>query len=235
MTVAPGLIQSALTIRVASRRQRQHGDRRIGYREGGSAVREVRDRDGRVGGQQQLGHRLAVKRLERPMTTACLPPGSSTPRLGEQAHAAGRACTAAAPRARVPGSRRQRRQPVDVLACVNRPVRWTPFEMVGCRELGRGCRRRCHHRSSCSISASTYSVLRVGGAARDGRTDPGLTRGLALVGDVDRAGRILADEDRRQAWQVARRRRAAAGAGGERRDVPGHLLPDLRRDRLARR
>ena len=134
------------------------------------------------------------KRLERPMTTACAPLSSTPVSASSTMHAGRRARPQPlAPEREVAGA--QRRQPVDVLARVDQAGEVDAVEVVGHRQLAEDAADVVVGVELLDQRLDLLGASRRRAAVVEGR-DPDLARGLALVGDVDRAGRILADEDR---------------------------------------
>ena len=78
-----------------------------------------------------------------------------------------------------------------------------------------------------SIVARSFASVDVGGQAEQRPAHPGGLAGVLLVPDVDLAGRVLADQDDRQAGDPARSR--PGGAATSR----GDLVPDRLGERLA--
>ena len=209
ITVAPGLIQSPLTISgrptaaIKTSARRQTAAR--------SRVREWQT----VTVASALTRRLAIgrpTRIERPITTASAPSSSTPDRSRISTTPAGvqgispatgsrRVELEGLPYADPPLCEQARvdgRQSVDVLARRDLRQHDGLIDVVGKRHLDEDA-------VDLGVAielGDERDELGLGDVGRElvvDRADPGLLAGLALVADVDVGGRVVADEDRRQA------------------------------------
>ena len=211
ITTAPGLTQSASTIRGRPTAAIRTSAR--AHTAGEVARARVADRDRRVGGQQQLRHRLAEQ--VRAADDDRLGALELDVRRSPAAPSRRSACTAAGP-GRPSASRpaEQRRQPVDVLGRRRpAPVSSTPSRCVGQRQLDEhaaDARVGVQRARSASTTSASLGVGRQAHGRRSASRSPRTAR--CLHADVDGARRVLADEHRREPGRAPVR-------GDERRDV----------------